>query len=174
MVMTLVSLRADCAQCAALCCVALAFDRSSLFAIDKAAGEPCPNLSACDRCTIHAHRAARGFAECAQFDCMGAGQRVTRLFAGRSWRDGEAQARAIFDAFSAMRRVHALIGLLRSAAELPLDQDVAAECRRLCRLVGASGWSEGDLADFACSGLEREVLAFIRGLRRCVGGRTQA
>lgn len=172
--MTDLSLRADCAQCAALCCVALAFDRSELFAIDKPAGEPCPNLSACDRCMIHAHRAARGFAGCAQFDCMGAGQRVTRMFAGRSWRDGEAQARAIFDAFSTMRRVQALIGLLRSAAELPLDQNLAAECMRLRVRMETQDWSEAMLAAFARSGLEREVLSFIRELRDCVEGRVSA
>ncbi|MDR3081083.1 MAG: pentapeptide repeat-containing protein, partial [Streptomyces sp.] len=37
-------LRADCSSCFALCCVALPFAASADFAIDKAAGTPCPNL----------------------------------------------------------------------------------------------------------------------------------
>jgi hypothetical protein len=62
--MTSTDLRADCARCAALCCLALAFDRSPLFAFDKAAGEPCANLGSRGRCLIYAERAAKGFAGC--------------------------------------------------------------------------------------------------------------
>ena len=36
-------LRADCTRCFALCCVAPAFAASADFAIDKPAGQPCPN-----------------------------------------------------------------------------------------------------------------------------------
>ncbi len=36
-------LRADCGRCAGLCCVAPAFTASADFAIDKPAGQPCPN-----------------------------------------------------------------------------------------------------------------------------------
>ena len=39
-------LRADCAQCFGLCCVAPAFVASADFAITKPAGRPCPNLAA--------------------------------------------------------------------------------------------------------------------------------
>ena len=39
-------LRADCERCVGLCCVAPAFSASADFAIDKAAGRPCPNLPA--------------------------------------------------------------------------------------------------------------------------------
>ena len=46
-------LRADCSSCFGLCCVALTFSRSADFAIDKPAGEACPNLSADFRCGIH-------------------------------------------------------------------------------------------------------------------------
>ncbi len=79
-----------------MCCVALAFDRSPLFAYDKPAGEPCANLSATGRCAIHTERAAKGFAGCEAYDCLGAGQAVTQGQArrGRSWRDDPALLRA--------------------------------------------------------------------------------
>ena len=72
------ALRADCAQCVGLCCVAPAFAVSADFAIDKAAGQPCPNLQADFRCGIHAGLRDRGFRGCAVYDCFGAGQRVSR------------------------------------------------------------------------------------------------
>jgi hypothetical protein len=49
-------LRAECARCAALCCVTLAFDASDLFAFDKAAGEPCPHFDG-QRSLRHSRRA---------------------------------------------------------------------------------------------------------------------
>src|SRR5258705_10103572 len=80
-------LRADCQRCFALCCVAPAFSASADFAIDKAAGQPCPNLRADFRCSIHDRLPPRGFAGCAAFDCLGAGQKVAQVtFGGRDWR----------------------------------------------------------------------------------------
>ncbi len=46
-------LRADCERCFGLCCVAPAFSASADFAIDKPAGQACPNLQAAFRCGIH-------------------------------------------------------------------------------------------------------------------------
>ena len=78
------SLRADCGRCAGLCCVALAFDRSALFAEHKPAGAACRYLNAADRCAIHANRAEHGFAGCAGYDCLGAGQLVTQELSAAS------------------------------------------------------------------------------------------
>src|SRR6185503_16885503 len=86
--------RGDCSCCAALCCVSFAFDRSELFAFDKAAGEPCALLGPQHACSIHAERARRGFGGCIAYDCLGAGQRVTEeVFGGRSWQAEPALAR---------------------------------------------------------------------------------
>ena len=63
-------LRADCANCAGLCCVAPTFVRSADFAISKPAGTPCPNLLADDRCAIHAQLRDRGFPGCAVFEAI--------------------------------------------------------------------------------------------------------
>ena len=97
------SLSADCSRCTGLCCVLLAVDRGPLFAFDKGPGEPCRHLDANDRCAIHDELATRGCPGCVTYDCLGAGQAVTAMFAGRSWRDGPATMRAMYDAFVAVR-----------------------------------------------------------------------
>jgi hypothetical protein len=163
-------LRADCTRCAALCCVTLAFDRSDLFAFAKAAGEPCEYLTAHDRCGIHAERPRHGFAGCAAYDCLGAGQRVTQeLFGGRSWQAHPTLAQAMFEAFRVMRQVHELLSLLRVAKRLPLP---AREAKRLGqlerRLQPATGWSCESLAAFERGPTPGEVASFLRGLRGLV------
>lgn len=145
--MTSSTLRGDCAQCAALCCVALAFDHSSRFAYDKPAGEPCVNLSVGGQCAIHAERAAQGFAGCEAYDCLGAGQAVTQgLFGGRSWRDDRALLEPMMRAFMVMRPAHEALALVRQAQALPLAGDAA---RRLDAAAGdldpAAGWTWADV-----------------------------
>lgn len=71
-------LLSDCARCAALCCVELAFDRSEAFAFDKPAGEPCRHLQA-NRCSVHALREESGLGGCVAYECFGAGPRATAL-----------------------------------------------------------------------------------------------
>jgi hypothetical protein len=167
--MTTVSLRADCAQCDALCCIALAFDRSDMFAFDKPAGEPCRNLTACGSCTIHGELSARGFAGCKRFDCLGAGQRVTQeIFPGRTWREGEDIARSMFDAFTALRRVHDLIAILREAGKLPLSPQQLSRRDELLATLQPRTWSPASLAAFGRSGLEAEARSFLASLRSSV------
>lgn len=115
-------LRADCANCAALCCVALAFDKGPKFAFAKAAGQPCRHLTGENGCAIHAERAARGFEGCIAYDCLGAGQRVAAMFGGRRWRDDEAALRSMLEAFATVRRAHEQIELLRAAGKLALTE----------------------------------------------------
>jgi len=115
----LLELRADCARCSALCCVAPAFSASADFAIDKPAGQPCPNLRADFRCSIHDRLRPRGFAGCAAFDCFGAGQQVTqRTFGGADWRVDPALAAPMFAAFAVLRQVHELLWHLNEALAL--------------------------------------------------------
>jgi len=112
-------LRADCAQCAALCCVAPAFAASAEFAIDKPAGQPCPHLTAGFRCSIHARLRPSGFAGCAAFDCLGAGQQVVQVtFGGRDWRAEPEIGQQMFEAFVVMRRLHQLLWHLNEALAL--------------------------------------------------------
>jgi hypothetical protein len=160
-------LRGDCAQCAALCCVAPAFDRSPMFAIDKPAGEPCPNLDASCRCRIHADRSAQGFAGCVAYDCLGAGQYVTQaMFAGRSWRDDPALLEPMTRAFSAVRQAHEAMLLLDQAKALPLPAE-AREALQRCgdRLHPDPAWTLEDVAEGRLAAAVSQALGVLRGLR---------
>ncbi|MDT8912779.1 pentapeptide repeat-containing protein [Amycolatopsis sp. PS_44_ISF1] len=128
------ALKADCASCFGLCCVALTFTRSADFAIDKAAGDPCPNLQPDFGCGIHDRLRPRGFPGCSVYDCFGAGQRISQVtFGGRSWRDEPATARPMFAALPVMRQLHELLAYLtearglEAAGELHGDLEAAFE-----------------------------------------------
>lgn len=156
----------DCARCAALCCVALAFDKGPSFAADKPAGSPCPRLVG-HACAIHDRLADKGYSGCMRYDCLGAGQRVTQdLFAGRSWRDEPALLAPMMEAFRAQRRVQELRQLLDLAGTLPLDpaQEGARAALR-ARLSPAEGWTAERLRAFETGELPRAVPAFLRSLR---------
>ena len=118
-----IELQADCGRCYALCCVAPTFAASAEFAIDKAAGQPCPNLRADFRCSIHDRLRPSGFAGCAAFDCLGAGQKVVQdTFGGRDWREDARVAKQMFAAFFVMRQLHELLWYVREALRLgPAD-----------------------------------------------------
>jgi uncharacterized protein YjbI with pentapeptide repeats len=113
------SLRADCERCFGLCCVAPAFYTSADFAIDKHAGEPCPNLRPDFRCAIHARLRQRGFPGCAVYDCFGAGQKVAQVtFGGQDWRRTPRIAVQMFQVFTIMRQLHELLWYLTEALTL--------------------------------------------------------
>jgi len=123
-------LRADCARCFALCCVAPAFAASTDFAIDKPAGVPCPNLLPDFRCGIHDGLRGRGFSGCAVYDCFGAGQQVAQVtFGGRDWRRAPETAPRMFAVFAVMRQLHELLWYLTEALALPAARPVHAELR---------------------------------------------
>lgn len=107
-------LRADCGSCFGLCCVALTFSKSADFAIDKPAGEPCPNLDDTFRCTIHSKLRPKGFQGCTVYDCFGAGQEISRR-AGKSWREQPGQQ--MFAALPILRQLHELLWYLTEALE---------------------------------------------------------
>lgn len=110
------SLRADCASCVGLCCVALAFPRSADFAFDKEAGDPCTHLQDDFRCGIHPVLRERGFKGCTVFDCLGAGQKVTQVtFAGQGWREVPQSRELMFATFQVMRPLHELLWYLNEA-----------------------------------------------------------
>lgn len=136
-------LRADCARCVALCCVAPAFSASADFAISKPAGRPCPHLTAGFRCGIHDTLRQRGFRGCAAYDCFGAGQRVTQdTFGGRDWRAEPGIAQQMFAVFNVMRQLHELLWYLTRAADLlppcPLRAELAAAITGTERLTGGT------------------------------------
>jgi hypothetical protein len=123
-------LRADCARCAGLCCVAPAFVASADFAIDKPAGRACPHLAEDFRCGIHAQLRDRGFPGCTVFDCFGAGQRITQdTFGGRSWREAPEIAAAQFAVLPVVRQLHEALWYLVEAGQRPAAAPLHAEVR---------------------------------------------
>ncbi len=124
-------LRADCANCFGLCCVALPFAASADFAIDKKAGDPCGNLQEDFGCGIHAHLRERGFSGCTVYDCFGAGQKVSQVtFAGRSWREAPETAEGMFEVFPVVRQLHEVLWYLTEALLMPEADPVRGELRR--------------------------------------------
>jgi uncharacterized protein YjbI with pentapeptide repeats len=135
-------LRADCANCFALCCVGLAFTASQDFAVDKAPGTPCPNLAEDDRCTIHTGLRGRGFKGCTVYDCFGAGQKLSKeTFGGVSWRQAPESTQQMFAALPVMRQLHEMLWYLAEAEALASASALrtelawsAEETERLTRL----------------------------------------
>src|SRR4051812_11637904 len=160
------NLRADCARCFGLCCVAPAFSASADFAIDKAAGEPCPNLLADFRCSIHDRLRQRGFPGCAAYDCFGAGQRVSQdTFGGR-------RAPEMPEVFETVRSLHELLWHLTEAQALRPGAELATALEETERL--ASSGPE-DLRELDVRGYRREIGGLLARtsllLRAGYGGR---
>jgi uncharacterized protein YjbI with pentapeptide repeats len=124
------NLLADCSNCFALCCVALPFAASADFAISKAAGEPCRNLTDDFSCGIHEHLRPAGFAGCTAFDCFGAGQKVSQqTFGGRDWRSAPGTAKQMFAVLPIMRHLHELLWYLSEAITLPKAKKLRGRLR---------------------------------------------
>jgi uncharacterized protein YjbI with pentapeptide repeats len=136
-----VDLRADCQRCFGLCCVVPAFSASADFAIDKAAGQPCPHLRDDFGCSIHDRLRQRGFPGCAVYDCFGAGQQVAQVtFGGQDWRRVPGIAAQMFAVFPVMRQLHELLWYLTEALALtpasPLHTELGEAFAETQRLTG--------------------------------------
>jgi uncharacterized protein YjbI with pentapeptide repeats len=154
-------LRADCARCFGLCCVVPAFSASADFAIDKAAGQPCPHLGPDFGCDIHRQLRPRGFPGCAAYDCFGAGQKVAQVtFAGQDWRQAPQTARQMFAAFTVMRQLHELLWYLTEALALPNARPLHGELRRaLEQTERLTGSQAGALVSLDVAGHRQHVNA---------------
>lgn len=121
-------LRADCARCFAICCVAPAFTRSSDFAIDKPAGVPCPHLAGDHRCSIHDRLRPEGFAGCTAYDCFGAGQRLAQeTFGGQDWRTHPEVEAPMMAALPVLRGLHELLWYVDDVIDLPTSEPVGGD-----------------------------------------------
>jgi uncharacterized protein YjbI with pentapeptide repeats len=141
-------LRADCARCFGLCCVAPAFAASADFAITKPAGQPCPNLAADFGCGIHDRLRSSGFPGCTVYDCFGAGQRVAQVtFGGRDWRAAPELATQMFAVFATVRQLHELLWYLTEALALPSSGPLRARLRQV--LAATEALAAGTPAELA-------------------------
>jgi uncharacterized protein YjbI with pentapeptide repeats len=134
-------LRSDCGRCCGLCCVAPAFSVSADFAIDKDAGQTCPNLLPDFRCGIHADLRDAGFPGCVVYDCFGAGPKVIQMtFGGQDWRSSPRIASPMFQVFTVMRQLHELLWYmteaLAPAAARPLRGELIAAVDQVEGLSG--------------------------------------
>lgn len=113
------NLRIDCENCFGFCCVALYFSAGEGFPVDKAAGEPCPNLQPDFRCRGHKDLGKKGLKGCTAYDCFGAGQKVAQVtFRGLSFRQVPESAQQMFEVFLIMRQLHELLWYLTEALTL--------------------------------------------------------
>ena len=152
-------LRADCQHCFGLCCVAPAFSASADFAIDKGAGQACPNLRLDFRCSIHDRLRQEGFPGCAVYDCFGAGQQVAQVtFGGRDWRREPGTAGQMFQVFTIMRQLHELLWYLSEALTLPRAGPVHGDLgRALDQTERLTRQSPGALAELDVAAHQRDV-----------------
>jgi len=136
-------LRADCSACTALCCAVPAFTVSADFAVDKPAGTACRHLTDHHRCSIHHRLRAEGFPGCTVYDCLGAGQHVSRVtLQGRDWRSDAAVMPLALAAYPVVRALHELLWYLAEAADAaqgtpsgPLAGELDAARARIDALV---------------------------------------
>ncbi|MFI6798657.1 pentapeptide repeat-containing protein [Streptosporangium canum] len=157
------SLRADCENCFALCCVVPAFSASVDFAIDKKAGQACPNLRQDFRCGIHTRLRPQGFRGCTVYDCFGAGQKVSQVtFGGQDWRGSPRTAEQMFEVFPIMRDLHELLWYLTEALTLrparPLHGELGLALERTERLTHDS---PGALVELDVAAHRRDVNALL-------------
>lgn len=161
----------DCGRCAALCCLALAFDAGDDFAFDKPAGLPCPKLAG-HACTIHARLDRAGFAGCAAYSCHGAGQIVTQdLFGGQSWRQRPDLAQPMMAAFARLREVQDLRAQLAAAWGLDLPAGRRAEVEALeVRLTPPEGWTAAAVESLDLGAVRAAFRVLVAGLRADLPG----
>ncbi|GGH21600.1 pentapeptide repeat-containing protein [Paenibacillus segetis] len=122
------TLRADCENCFGLCCVALPFQASVDFAIDKDAGQPCGNLQGNFRCGIHTKLRDQGFRGCTVYDCFGAGQKLSQVtYDGQDWRQAPDSAKQMFEVFPTMWQLQELLWYLTEALTLQATESIHSE-----------------------------------------------
>ena len=158
---------ADCSRCAALCCVAFAFERSDDFAIDKAAGEPCRHLNRSGACRIYDTRLEAGFGGCIRHDCLGAGQRVVQeTFEGRSWLSEPDLLEPMSEAFATMWAIHKALALLSTARKLALSEAAIASMEAFeARLEALAARAADPAARGAAAVIDGEIARFLPELR---------
>lgn len=156
----------DCSKCFALCCTALSFERGTQFAHDKPAGSPCQYLQADFKCSIHARREDLGYDGCEAFDCLGAGQRASAIFAAQNWRRDPAIARRLYASFSILLRIQEMRQALQTANNLKIDHSLHA--KRLELLEALTGQAESGHEDIVMAAGEtlKASKHFMRELAR--------
>mgnify|MGYP001242133147 CR=1 FL=1 len=131
-----VATQSDCANCAALCCIAYPSDDMPGFSAQKQSGEPCPKLDSCGACTIYDDRERLGFAGCIAFECFGAGQFVTRsVLAGGTDPGHPVTRQAMVDRFLRLRPAFDLLYLAQRLGNARLSRKDESDRASLVQLI---------------------------------------
>jgi len=117
------SLQADCDKCFGLCCTALYFSANEGFPVNKDAGKPCINLQDDFRCSVHNNLKKKGLKGCIAYDCLGAGQKVAKVYDGRDWKQNPDSAKQMFDVFIIMKQLYEMLWYLKEAVLLQEEKD---------------------------------------------------
>ncbi|KAA9006044.1 hypothetical protein [Histidinibacterium aquaticum] len=158
----------DCGRCAALCCMAFAFDKGDGMAIDKSADTACPHLATSGLCSIHPDRDRLGFSGCVAYACNGAGQYVTQeIFGGASWLDDPSLTAPMASVFRDLARIQEWRAMLLAARAWSLPSEARDKLDRLeaelCPPPGEA-WTAGLLAERLAGPLPREIRSFLKSL----------
>jgi uncharacterized protein YjbI with pentapeptide repeats len=146
-----------------LCCVVPAFSASADFAINKSAGQACPNLQSDFHCGIHTHLRQRGFCGCTVYDCFGAGQKVSQVtFGGQDWRHAPGIATQMFEVFPIMRDLQELLWYLTEALTLQPARSLHDELSLAQRETERLTYNDPDaLLELDVAAHRREVNALL-------------
>lgn len=115
---------------------------------------------------MHDRRAELGFSGCERYDCLGAGQRASRLFEGRRENGDDDAGRVVFDAFRVLREVHELLELLRATESLRLDASQRGARDALLVSLERDDWTPESLERFERLDEGACVRTFLRSLAR--------
>ncbi|MBS7528381.1 pentapeptide repeat-containing protein [Fusibacter paucivorans] len=132
-------LQSDCLNCSGLCCVALYFSKTDGFPENKDAGKPCLYLQQDYLCKIHESLACKNMKGCIGYDCCGAGQAVTAIYKGETWKTLPEKSQEIFNVFKIIFQLHQMRWFLLEASMMthakilaPKINALIEENRRYC------------------------------------------
>ncbi|MGL5676802.1 MAG: pentapeptide repeat-containing protein [Cellulosilyticaceae bacterium] len=122
--MNLKELHIDCKNCSGLCCVALYCSKIDGFPENKDAGVPCKHLEADFKCDIHGELIEKNLRGCLNYECFGAGQKVTRMYADKGgWEQNPSQRAEIYQVFLGVTQLYQMRWYLLQALELHVSSE---------------------------------------------------
>ncbi len=117
-------LKIDCDNCTGLCCVALCFRKIDGFPSNKLAGESCEYLISEYKCKIHSKLYDMNMKGCLNYDCFGAGQKVSKkIFNEYDWGKYPELSEKIFQVFIKVLQLHQILFYLIQGASISDDKE---------------------------------------------------
>lgn len=144
---------ADCPKCMGLCCIALCHMKDDGFPADKKAGKPCRELNPDFTCAIYHQLLARNMKGCLAYDCLGAGQKATRIcFPEGVLQTTSKNADAVFGVFLNVFKLHQCLFYLLEALSLAQDKGLMLDIESL--IHENEGLTGQDMVGFLGRGID--------------------